>query len=91
MKPACPFDTVGIPYWLIIPHKSQEGFIWNDRYYPTHFHITRYDQMIIDYNKPLIRYSGLEMVKNERKEGSPVCSCARHDLRLVQFVRANKQ
>jgi hypothetical protein len=30
MKPACPFSTVGMPYWLIIPHKSQEGFIWND-------------------------------------------------------------
>jgi len=30
MKPACPFDTVRMPYWLIIPHKSQEGFIWND-------------------------------------------------------------
>jgi hypothetical protein len=27
---ACPFSKVGMPYWLIIPHKSQEGFIWND-------------------------------------------------------------
>jgi hypothetical protein len=92
MKPACLYDTVGMPYWLIIPHKSLEGFVGNDGYFPMNFlYITRYDQMIIDYNKPLIRHSGLEMVKNERKEGSPVCSCTRHDLRLVQFVHTNKQ